>query len=108
MTFNYKAHQEKIEIEMDEDPSLDEEDRALEAEMASATRDLAITNVEMKMKITKMPKPADESKAQMYCVEFSKVEGDALAFTNAFKYMTKDVLKFAVDDPYLQAPVLIA
>ena len=55
-----------------------------------------------------MPQESDESKAQMYCVQFSKEEGDALAFTNAFKFMTKNVLKFAVDHPYLQAPVLIA
>jgi hypothetical protein len=74
--------------------------------MASATRALAISTVQMRMKITKIP--TDESKAQMYCVEFSKVEGDALAFTNAFQYMSKDVLKFAVDDPYVQAPSLLA
>lgn len=36
-----------------------------------------------------------------YCVEFRRTEGDKFAFTEAYKYLTNTVLKFAVDDVFV-------
>lgn len=50
-------------------------------------------NVDMRMIITEV----EEDK---YCVQFNKIEGDHLSYNKAYDFLTKDVLRFAVDDVY--------
>jgi hypothetical protein len=50
-------------------------------------------DVDMRMIITEV----EEDK---YCVQFNKIEGDHLSYNKAYDFLTKDVLRFAVDDVY--------
>ena len=80
--FSYTAHEAKADQgELPDDKTLTKEDNDLESEMEAMTGKLAVSKVEMRMKISKLPMPEEGSKQpQMYCVEFSKVDGDAFAF----------------------------
>lgn len=106
MSFSFKAHADVADDGcLPDDKTLTQEDTDLEAEMEARSGELSVSKVDMKMKITKMPAPVDEKQSQMYCVEFSKTEGDAVAYLNAFKSLTSKALKFAVDDLYLQSAI---
>ena len=110
MKFSYTAHEAKADHgELPDDKTLTKEDNDLEAEMEAMTVKLAVSKVEMRMKISKLPKSEEGNKQpQMYCVEFSKVDGDAFAFQNAYKSLTSRTLKFAIDDLYMPMPAVIA
>ena len=102
MNFSYTARETKQDDgELPDDKTLTKEDNELESEMEAMTSKLAVSKVEMKMQISQLPKPDDDKQAQMYCVEFGKVDGDAFAFLNAYKCLTSKALKFAVDDYYM-------
>jgi len=108
MTFSYAARPTQAdEGELPEDQTLTKEDTDLEAEMEAMTGNLASSKVDMRMKISKLPKPEDFNQAQMYCVEFSKADGDAFAFQHAYKSLTDKALKFAVDDIFVPMPATV-
>jgi hypothetical protein len=65
----------------------------LEEAMMTNLQNPTSNKLDMRMIIT-------EVEDDKYCVQFNKVEGDHLSYNKAYDVLTKDVLRFAVDDVY--------
>ena len=70
-----------------------QEDMDLEDQMLAKMSEDKSSKVDMRMTIT-------EVQEDKYCVQFNKMEGDHVSYNKAYDFLTKDVLRFAVDDVY--------